>query len=121
PVAAASATPTSPLNLPPNTPASTASTTLAHSSTMNVNKSTTLLCMFGISAFVMSKACGGRPRACLQRWRNCPKSNLYIPLDDPDCKLRNRRIRWCCPRYVLKPDMDYLVSVARSAGGCVKR
>ncbi|KNE93505.1 hypothetical protein PSTG_13133 [Puccinia striiformis f. sp. tritici PST-78] len=78
--------------------------------------------MFGISAFVMSKACGGKtPWPACSDGEIAQKSNLYIPLDDPDCKLRNRRIRWCCPRYVLKPDMDYLVSVARSAGGCVKR
>ncbi|KAH9470614.1 hypothetical protein Pst134EA_007861 [Puccinia striiformis f. sp. tritici] len=65
---------------------------------MNLIKSTTLLCMFGISTFARSQKCGSRNPLYACADGEIPlKSNLYIPWNDPDCKLNNKPIRWCCP------------------------
>ncbi|POW10041.1 hypothetical protein PSHT_08991 [Puccinia striiformis] len=65
---------------------------------MNLIKSTTLLCMFGISTFARSQKCGGKTPLYACADGEIPlKSNLYIPWNDPDCKLNNKPIRWCCP------------------------
>ncbi|POW12355.1 hypothetical protein PSTT_04662, partial [Puccinia striiformis] len=48
--------------------------------------------------FARSQKCGGKTPLYACADGEIPlKSNLYIPWNDPDCKLNNKPIRWCCP------------------------
>ncbi|POW13003.1 hypothetical protein PSTT_04058, partial [Puccinia striiformis] len=62
---------------------------------MNFITPTFLLCLFGLSAFVMSHTCTGDTR-----WRGCSNGeddvrNFFIPRAQDNCA--DADTKWCCP------------------------